>query len=123
MIVGMRALGLYRRWFTFSRVPEKDDGRPGVALRIDENKTKADAEKTRDKVAGLLSSAKEGWGGKRPGLAEPRRNGPAAGGTGLLSDATWPACGRGATTIRRVERNERSSDKVTGDEVRRSGKL
>jgi hypothetical protein len=118
----MRALGLYRRWFTFSKVPEKDDGRPGIALRIDENKTKADAEKTRDKLAGLPSSAKEGSGGKRPGLAEPRRNGPAAEGTGLLSDATWPACGRGATTIRQVKRNGRSPDNGTGAEVRRSGK-
>jgi hypothetical protein len=64
LIIGGGALGLYRGWFTFSKVPDKEDGRPGVELRIDETKIKADAEKAKYKVTGSPSSAKEGSKGK-----------------------------------------------------------
>jgi hypothetical protein len=60
LIVGVGALGLYRGWFTFSTVPDKEDGRPGVELRINENKIKSDAEQAKDKVTGSPSSFKEG---------------------------------------------------------------
>jgi hypothetical protein len=60
LVVGVGALGWYRGWFTFSKVPDTENGRPGVELRIDENKIKSDTERARDRVSGTTSSAKEG---------------------------------------------------------------
>jgi hypothetical protein len=64
LAAGVIALGFYMNWFQFAT--ESGKGKTDVKVTIDRDQIKADADKAREKVSGLVPKGKEQAEGPKP---------------------------------------------------------